>query len=480
MPLSLTNPDGALYHYLINADPIFDSNGAFNGYAGTFRSWSQLPFDQFRRGELLEARRREDAAQANEAVLRRESDALLQALEALTNQKTLHDKGKEIFAIFAPVLRFDQAAILRRGQGARMITAAASDEALLGIPWQEDATLAKAIGGEACLIAGDVIEATEISLPEALGVVRALMFVPLQIGSETAVMAIVSHDGHRFASRHLALMRRLSLLATKILQDEDQKSALITSAKLAATGELMATIVHELSQPISIISMSASNCRMLLERDMGIDRAIEKLHQISEATRRATETMQSVRALAFAEQSGAKPQTIRLADAVAPIETIARIGLQRKPIELLFDIPATIPPIVGHATWLQQILLNLITNARDAIDDKRRPNNAAPNDTIRVYARMHENAVLIGVADTGGGVPEDLHERIFNPFFTLKAMGKGTGLGLALCRRLVADMGGHITLRNENGGAVFEFTMPRAYATNNEGGIEGHAVAAIG
>ncbi|HEX9769189.1 MAG TPA: ATP-binding protein, partial [Kiloniellales bacterium] len=61
--------------------------------------------------------------------------------------------------------------------------------------------------------------------------------------------------------------------------------------------------------------------------------------------------------------------------------------------------------------------------------------------------------------DNGGGVPEDIHERIFDPFFTLKEMGKGNGLGLALCRRLIADMGGRITLHNDDQGAVFEITL---------------------
>ena len=460
--LTLPTDAGGVEHYLINAKPQFDDTGAFRGYTGVVRCWSQLPFDQFRRGEMVEARRREDAAQANETLMRRDAEVLLSALQVLMEQSSLQDKCAKLFSLFAPILQYDDAVVLRRGQNARMVVAAASDPSLLGVPWPEDAVLKKAMDGQACLLTGQSICSAGLQFPSQLGKVGALLLVPLEIGSETAVIVIIGHEDNKFAARHLALMRRLNLMAAKLLQDEDQRAALLTSAKLAAVGELTATIVHELVQPITIISMSASACRALLARGKDLTKATQKLDQIKTATGRAIEIARSMRELSYSNSSTATTSLIDIRTALKAVETIAEIGLKERNIDLSFKISDECPPIMGHQTWLQQVILNLINNARDAILEKQDANTAMADGRITVFTRWDDRVVVIGVADNGGGIPDDLRERIFTPFFTLKPIGKGTGLGLALCRRLVTDMDGEITLRNENGGAVFELFFPHA------------------
>jgi signal transduction histidine kinase len=460
--LTLQNADGGLDHYLFNASPVTDDAGTFGGYRGILQCWSELPFDNFRRGELVEARRREDRAQANEAILRRDAEVLLSALQVLIEQSSLQEKCRKLFALFAPILRYDDAVVLRRGRRAQMVVAAASNDAVLGVVWPEGDVLRKTMKGEARLIGGKSLQDANLEFPAELGEIKALLLVPLQISSETAVLVIVAREEKRFASRHLALMRRLNLMAAKLLLDEDQKSALVTSAKLAAMGELLATIVHELNQPISIISMSASNARALLTRHEDPVRAVEKLDQILAATSRATEIARSVRELAYSDQSGGKHWPIHIETALRAVETIARIGVKNRNVSLSFEIAKDCPPILGNQTWLQQIVLNLINNARDAIAENDNAAKDRSEGKIVVYARESAGAVIVGVADNGGGVPDDLREKIFDPFFTLKAIGKGTGLGLALCRRLVTDMDGEIVLRNEDSGAVFEISFPPA------------------
>lgn len=459
LTLSLLNSSGAVRHYLLNATPKLDAQDRFERYVGTLRAWDEVPFSEHRKSEATELLRQADVALEKEAMQRRDAGLLLAALQILIEPSGLQEKCAKLFEIFGPPLAFDQAVVLRRGLRAKMTVAASSDASLLGIEWPGAAMPEAVLAGEARLIDGEGLAGPTEDLPVALRTAKTALFVPLRIDSETAVLVALGQDRNHFKVRHLALMKRVSLIATKAFQDEDQKAALVTSSKLAAMGELLATIAHEINQPLTIISMSASNGRMLLE-DGGELRDLDpKLERIEQQARRAADIIQAVRKLSYADRMSSGDQSIDLRDALQSVEVISRIGLEKNGITLTVHVDDACPMAQGQSSWLQQVVLNLITNARDAILDRLAEDPERAPGAIRVSVSEVEDHVVLRIADNGGGIPEDIQEKIFAPFFTLKEMGKGNGLGLALCRRLISDMGGQITLRNEDEGAVFEIWL---------------------
>lgn len=472
--LSLLGATGAARHYMLNAAPQLDAEGNFRAYIGSLRAWNEVPFSEHRQGEVVELLRRADAALDKESRLRREADILLAALQILIEPTVLQEKCAKLFEIFSPALAFDQALVLRRGFRAKLTVAASSDPVLLGDEWPEDAAPRAVFAGEARLVEGEDIVSVRQSFPGPLRASKIALFVPLRIGSETAVLVVLGKNDNQFKKQHLSLMQRVTLIATKAFQEEDQKAAVAASSKLAAMGELLTTIAHEINQPITIITMSAANGRMLIEDGGNLQEIGAKLERIELQARRAGEIIRAVRQLSYVGRLSTGHETIDLREALQAVETIAGIGLEKKDIALTMTVSASCPPAQGQSAWLQQVVLNLITNARDAIVDRLGESAGEAPGAIQVEAYPAGEHVVLRVADNGGGVPEDIQDKIFDPFFTLKEMGKGNGLGLALCQRLIAEMGGQITLHNDDKGAVFEIHLRPA-----ESDASGASTAAV-
>lgn len=153
--LSLIAESEKPLHFLLNAVPQRDANNGFRGYRGRVRVWSELPFADAHRLELVESMRRANAARENENRLRVESDLLLNALQIVIQPTPLQEKCSKLLESFRPVLAFDYAVVLRRGPRARMVVAAASTPDTLGMVWPEDDRLKTALAGEAQLVEGD-------------------------------------------------------------------------------------------------------------------------------------------------------------------------------------------------------------------------------------------------------------------------------------------------------------------------------------
>jgi signal transduction histidine kinase len=125
------------------------------------------------------------------------------------------------------------------------------------------------------------------------------------------------------------------------------------------------------------------------------------------------------------------------------------------------DLDETIPPILAQKNRLEQVIFNLVTNARDAISQKME--SKAHPDSARIMIRTaHGNGlVTLSISDTGIGIPHSILERVFEPFFTTKEVGKGVGLGLSITYGIVKDFGGEINVDSEAGkGATFQITFP--------------------
>lgn len=462
LTLSLMNSHGKVQNYMLNAAPQLDAQGQFKGYVGSLRIWKVVPFSEHRQGEIVELLRRADSALDKESRLRHEADVLLAALQVMIEPKMLQEKCAKLFDIFGPIMAFDTALVLRRGLRARFTVVASSNAQFLGTEWPASATPKDVLTGQARLIEGGALIALGQSLPNPLRPSKAALFAPLCIGTETAVLVLFTNGEKHFTTQHLSLMQRISLIAVKAFQEEDQKTALVSSSKLAAMGELLATIIHEINQPLTIISMSASNARLFIEDGGETSDVDAKLERIELQARRAAEIVKALRELSYSDRLSSGHGTIILRESLEAVETIARIGLERKNITLTVEISDACPHVHGQSSWLQQVLLNLITNASDAISDNLGGDLSEVKGAVRVDAYPDGEYVIIRVADNGGGIPEDMQQKVFDPFFTLKEMGKGTGLGLALCQRLISDMDGKIALHNDDHGAVFEIFLRQA------------------
>lgn len=234
----------------------------------------------------------------------------------------------------------------------------------------------------------------------------------------------------------------------------ETQAQLIQASKMASLGEMSTGVAHELNQPLNVIRMAAANCLRKIKRDDVVpEHLIEKLNRISDQTARAAQIIDHMRMFGRKERSTAGPispgQACR--DALDMMSEQLRLGN----IVVITELNDTEGiNVLGHKIQLEQVIVNLLSNARDAI------NNNGKARRIEMITKQSEDRVSISVSDTGGGVPSGIRDRIFEPFFTTKAVGKGTGLGLSVSYGIIRDMGGELSVSDVHDGASFCITFP--------------------
>lgn len=238
------------------------------------------------------------------------------------------------------------------------------------------------------------------------------------------------------------------------IQDEmdRQKEQLFQSEKLSALGELLAGIAHELNNPLSIIVGNADILHEELE-NTGLERRIDKL---SQAAHRCVRIVRSFLSLVRQEPLDLRPvDPAKLIEAA--VEAVSA-DAEAARIQLVAKDATDDPEVMVDEVQLVQVVINLLSNAVHAIK------GAGKGDRITIDC-THDRAVLrLTVTDNGPGVGDDIKNRIFDPLFTTKDVGKGTGVGLAYCQRIVAAHKGQIRLENsrKGAGAVFTIILPLA------------------
>ncbi len=243
---------------------------------------------------------------------------------------------------------------------------------------------------------------------------------------------------------------------TDISEIKRLKEELFQSEKLSLIGTLASEVAHEINNPLGGLVMSVQMLLQDLEQD-DLDRevALEELREMENDARRCKRITQKL--LDFSRRV---PEERILCDPVQMIEEsllLVQRETEVKNIGLVKDYQAGLSPVRGNINSLQQVIINLVKNARDAMPG---------GGTITLSAVMQSlddgnGWVRISVADTGPGLSGEAAESAFDPFFTTKPGGKGTGLGLAVSKRIVEDHGGRITWENrEAGGALFHVLLP--------------------
>ncbi len=235
----------------------------------------------------------------------------------------------------------------------------------------------------------------------------------------------------------------------RLLNDMQLENA--SKVRLATLGQLAAQLAHEIGTPLS--SVSGHIQLALLQRDLGpglrerLEVSAREIERISKIVR---DYLDSTRPLEPERQPTAVPTL--LAEAVEIVQGVA----PRRRVTVSWKADPNLRDIVTDAGLLRQIVVNLVSNAIDAVD------GAAADGRVTIDAKPLGDDALITVSDTGHGIAPDDLRRIFEPFYTTKGRGKGTGLGLAICRQLCAALGGTISVESQPGkGSTFFVRIPR-------------------
>ncbi|CAN7696273.1 ATP-binding protein [Pseudomonas solani] len=235
---------------------------------------------------------------------------------------------------------------------------------------------------------------------------------------------------------------------TQLLEDK-----LVHSERLASIGRLAAGVAHEIGNPITGIACLAQNLR---EEREGDGELTEISSQILEQTKRVSRIVQSL--MSFAHAGGRQQATEPVCLADVTQDAIGLLSLNKRSVDVeFFNLCDPEHVAEGDPQRLAQVLINLLSNARDA---------SPPGSAIRVRSEISDHAVNLIVEDEGSGIPKAIMDRLFEPFFTTKDPGKGTGLGLALVYSIVEEHYGHITIESpadpeQQRGTRIRVTLPR-------------------
>lgn len=229
----------------------------------------------------------------------------------------------------------------------------------------------------------------------------------------------------------------------------EAEGQLVQSAKLASLGTLSAGVAHELNQPVAIIRGLAQQ----LQGEEGLSSEVrEDLVLIEGQTTRMTKIIKHLRT--FCRMGGAEATEVDVNEVARNCFILIGAQLQSHNVSVEFELCEQAPPVVADANELEQVFLNLITNARDAMEG-----HEGACITLRSWVAAERFAIQF--RDNGPGIPEEIASRIFDPFFTTKEPGKGTGLGLSISHSIIKKHHGEITLTCDRG-AVFTITLPLA------------------
>jgi len=235
------------------------------------------------------------------------------------------------------------------------------------------------------------------------------------------------------------------------------QAQVIQSSKLATLGEMSTSVAHELNQPLNVIRMAAGNSRRKISKGTaGFEYLNAKLERIEEQTARAAAIIDHMRM--FGRKAEEKHQSINPRLNVTNALDLMGEQLRLEGIEVVTEFSEDCSSIWGHSIQMEQVILNLLTNARDAMAESE--GEGEKKITLRVFE--DKVGVHITSQDTGGGIPEKVLPRIFEPFYTTKEMGKGTGLGLSVSYGIIREMKGTLIAENADAGARFTITVPPA------------------
>jgi two-component system NtrC family sensor kinase len=246
------------------------------------------------------------------------------------------------------------------------------------------------------------------------------------------------------------------VLVEDVTEQQALETQLVQSEKLAAVGQLVSGVAHELNNPLT--SIAGLSEFLLEQKELGRkDRG--HLQVIQEQAQRAGRIVRNL--LTFARKGSAERISVDLNDVIRRTLSLTSYDMKLKDITVSRELSNDLPEVLADRHGLQQVVLNLVTNAAQAVADN--PRERPRRITVSTW---FDGQVHLRVADTGPGIPDDIVASVFTPFFTTKEPGKGTGLGLSITYSIVESHSGHITVEHAapGGGAAFRVDLPAAPA----------------
>jgi PAS domain S-box-containing protein len=245
-----------------------------------------------------------------------------------------------------------------------------------------------------------------------------------------------------------------------VTHERDLAEQLAQASKLALLGEMATGMAHELNQPLAAISLAGENAQRSVGKMSDPPPSLQRrLTVIVEMAARASSLIDHTRV--FGRTGTAPSEPVSVAAVLTQALSLIGSKLREGGVRVSAELPPDLPMVLAKPVPLEQVLINLLSNACDAYASTiwDRP---GVEPLIRVRAGVMDGLVTIRVSDAAGGIAEDVIGSIFRPFFTTKPVGHGTGLGLSISYGIIAELGGTITATNEDGGAVFRVVLPVA------------------
>ncbi len=326
--------------------------------------------------------------------------------------------------------------------------------------------------------------------PKEMGAVREFLQDAVQKQRATVEFRMrAADDAWRWYFSEAAVVRdeagrELEVLGiiVDISDSKETQNQLAQASKMVTLGEMATGIAHEINQPLNVIRLASQNALNRIKQGrVDADYLEGKLSRVVEQTKRAASIIEHMRV--FGRKPSQDPEHFSVRLSVEKVLSLMQRQLELSDIAVHVEYPDRDLTVYGYDSLFEQVLLNLVVNARDAISSKAenlerdisRLGNTLQSEAgakalyVILGCSEYKDLVRIRVRDTGGGIPEKALARIFEPFFTTKDVGKGTGLGLSISYGIISDMGGDITCRNVSGGAEFTITLPVSRPEEDKG-----------
>ena len=305
-----------------------------------------------------------------------------------------------------------------------------------------DSPYLKSILGDYILINSSVIIGMIIIIMLIYNIVRHRFFLQREVTEKTKKLEELNENLQHDIQKQLSEIRQ-------------KDGLLLEQAKQVSIGEMIGNIAHQWRQPLNALGLILQKIPILHKRnklDMTtLDNTVEKGMVL---INKMSATIDDFR---YFFQEHKESNTFRLIDTVENCHALLSTILEHEKITFQVNIDDDIV-INGHANELSQVLLNIINNAKDALTEM-----SVPDALISVSANLENDKVVIEIVDNAGGIPENIISKIFEPYFTTKEEGKGTGIGLFMSKRIIEEsMQGRLTINNTERGARFSIIIPQS------------------
>lgn len=419
-----------------------------------------------------------------ESEVQGELSTFFEVLNILTEFKNEGILITKLLDVFKRVLMFEKAFILMAsGPEKSLITTFSTFPQFKNINFPRSAALERVIGGSPVALF-DISDAEEwhnqpVQVREG---VRSALYLKVKDTDQAIILVCVHSSRGFFSWRHFDQATKFAVFVSQALSSlrytnslremneklqyeiqerskaeellEKHRLQILHSSKMSALGEMAGGIAHEINNPLAIIQNSVEQLKELIERKE-IDRGMVA-HLATITIRTVNRIAVIVRGLrSISRDDSMDPfQSVSVRSMIEAVLALSSARLRERQIDLILELPDDSLRIECHPTQIEQVLLNLLVNARDAILNLKAK-------WIRISVDSNEESVSISITDSGPGIPEPIAEKLFHPFFTTKEIGKGTGLGLSISKGLVELHRGTLELDRTNPNTCFKINLPR-------------------